>query len=275
MPFALFLPLAAVAAPAPVERFEHVSVQVIGRGSPVVLFPGLSSPRAVWDGVVPALARDHRVYVVQVNGFGGDDPGANVRPGVLEGAVAELHRLLARDGQRGAAVVGHSMGGLLALMLARAHPADVERIMVVDAFPYAGEMFAAGATVAAMEPQARAMRDRLASAPASPAIARAAAERMALTPDARGKVAGWSAAADPRVVANAFYEIMTTDLRRDLAGIAAPVTIIHPSGSEATYRRVYAPTPNVRFVGVADAGHFVMLDRPQAFADALSAFLRD
>ena len=58
-------------------RLAHISVVSIGSGDPVVLIPGLASPRAVWDGIAPELARGHRVLLVQVNGFGGDDPGAN------------------------------------------------------------------------------------------------------------------------------------------------------------------------------------------------------
>ena len=66
------------ATPAAETRMPHISVVATGKGSPVILIPGLSSPRAVWDGVVPGLAKTHRVYVVQVNGFGGDAPGANL-----------------------------------------------------------------------------------------------------------------------------------------------------------------------------------------------------
>ena len=40
------------------RQINHISVQVLGtKGSPVILIPGLSSPRAAWDGVAPALAK--------------------------------------------------------------------------------------------------------------------------------------------------------------------------------------------------------------------------
>ncbi|RYE02537.1 MAG: alpha/beta hydrolase, partial [Sphingomonadales bacterium] len=87
---------------------EHISVQVIGKGSPVILIPGLSSPRAVWDGVTPELAKSHTVYLVQVNGFGGDDPRGNLAPGVVDGLVAELHQLIATRKLVKPAVIGHS-----------------------------------------------------------------------------------------------------------------------------------------------------------------------
>src|SRR4051812_41625505 len=73
----------------------HISIMVTGAGSPVFLIPGLSSPREVWDGVVPDLAKNHTVYLVQVNGFGaGDSPGANLQPGVLDAVVSDLNNYI-------------------------------------------------------------------------------------------------------------------------------------------------------------------------------------
>lgn len=116
----------------------HISITAIGRGSPVVLIPGLSSPRQVWAAIAPQIASGDRVLLVQVNGFAGDDPGESLKPGLLDGVVADLHGYLTARKLGRAAVIGHSMGGLLALMLARAHPGDVSRLMVVDALPWSG-----------------------------------------------------------------------------------------------------------------------------------------
>jgi pimeloyl-ACP methyl ester carboxylesterase len=79
-------------------EMDHVSVKVLGTGgNPVFLIPGLSSPRATWDGIAPELAKTHLVYLVQVNGFGGEAPGANLKPGILTGIVADLDDLLATE----------------------------------------------------------------------------------------------------------------------------------------------------------------------------------
>src|SRR3546814_12581004 len=98
---------------------DHISVQATGSGAPVILIPGLASPRAVYDGIVPAIEGTHRVYTVQVNGFGGGDPGKNLAPGILDGIVADLDAFLAAHKLTGAAVVGHSMGGPGGFMLAK------------------------------------------------------------------------------------------------------------------------------------------------------------
>src|SRR5690606_32929837 len=99
---------AAQTAPANLIQMEHISVQVMGKGSPVILIPGLSTPRAVWDGVAPELAKSHAVYLVQVNGFGGEDPRANLAPGVIDGLVADIHELIVREKLNKPAVIGHS-----------------------------------------------------------------------------------------------------------------------------------------------------------------------
>ncbi len=282
----------AQAAPPPAKHADaattqmaHISVQTVGKGTPVILIPGLSSPRAVWDGVVPTLAKTHRVYVVQVNGFGGDDPRANLAPGILDGIVGDLHTLIVGSKLGTPAVVGHSMGGLVALMLARAHPGDVGRLMIVDSLPYIGEIFVPGATVAMLEPQAKAMREGMAAAygkPANAAANEALAARMALKPMSRTTVADWAAKADARVSAQAMYEDLTTDLRPDMASIAAPITLVYPwnaagptkPAADALYRKAYAAAPHMTYVDIGDAAHFVMLDQPVAFQAALDDFLR-
>jgi pimeloyl-ACP methyl ester carboxylesterase len=277
-------PAAVAASATATAHLPHVSIAVTGKGSPVILIPGLSSPRAVWDGVVPMLAKDHRVYLVQVNGFGGDAPGSNLAPGILDGIVADLHGYIAREKLGGAALVGHSLGGLAALMLAKAHPGDVGTIMVVDSLPFIGEIFVPGATVAMLQPQAAAMRDAMAATygkPADPAMAARVATRNASKAASQALVARWSMQADPRVAAQAFYEDMTTDLRPDMAGIATPITLVYPwsadgvsqAKADALYKGAYAKAPRVTFEPIADSAHFVMLDQPEAFRAALARFL--
>jgi pimeloyl-ACP methyl ester carboxylesterase len=284
---AVIQPMPAHAVPAAADRLiqmDHISVQVVGKGPPLILIPGLSTPRAVWDQFVPELAATHTVYLVQVNGFAGEDPRGNLKPGVLAGIVADLHALVVQEKLQGAAVVGHSLGGLAGLMFAKAHPGDLGRLMVVDSLPFLAVLFFPGATVASVEPQAAGMRDQMIASygqPANQAMAEGTAARLALTPEARAKVVAWTMAADPRVSGRAMYEDLVTDLRGDLAGISTPITLVYPysqfvpqAQADPLYRGAYAAAPHVSFVVVGDAAHFVMLDQPEAFRTALTAFLK-
>ena len=282
---AAFHPVAThAAASTRIMQMPHISAVSIGKGTPVILIPGLSSPRTVWDGVVPSLAKNHRVYVVQVNGFAGEAPGENLSPDILDGIVEDLHALIEREKIAGAAIVGHSMGGLVALKLAEKHQADPGRIMIVDALPFIGTLFSPAATAAMVEPQARAMRDAQVASygkPVSDAAAQAIADRLALKPVARALVSSWAKAADPRVSGAAMYEDMTSDLRPVMKTIATPITLVYPWSADgptslqadALYRAAYKDAPHVTFVDIGEAGHFVMLDQPVAFEDAVGAFL--
>ena len=275
----------AHAAPSVNERLPHISIQVSGAGDPVVLIPGLSTPRAVWDGVTPELARKHRVLLVQVNGFAGEDPGANLQPGILDGIVADLSSYVASHKPGRVRFIGHSMGGLAALKFAKAHPDQVDRVMVVDSLPFFAVLMDPNATADAVKPAAEAMRAKVASAygkPVDPAAVEANVKSLALKPESLALMKKWGAAADPRVTAEALYEDLTTDIRPDLASIKTPVTLVVPwsntgFGEERTlafYKHQYATLPNASIIGVAEAGHFVMLDQPQEFATAVANFVK-
>ncbi|QNQ11814.1 alpha/beta hydrolase [Sphingomonas alpina] len=264
-------------------QMEHISIQASGKGPAIFLIPGLSSPRAVWDGVAPELAKTHRVYLVQVNGFAGDDPRGNLKPGMLDGIVEDLNAFITKEKIGSAPMVGHSMGGLVALMMAKAHSGDVSRALIVDSLPYVGLIFNPNATVAAMEPQAKMIRDQMAAAygkPVNEANAERTANGLALKPESRAKVKAWILAADSRVSGQALYEDLTTDLRPDLATIRTPLTILYPWSdtgipkvrADALYQGVYKAAPSVSYVDIGDAAHFVMLDQPEAFMTALKGF---
>ena len=273
---------AHAAAPAE-QRLGHISIVTEGSGSPVVLIPGLSSPRAVWDGIAPELARNHRVILVQVNGFGGDGAGENLSPGVLAGVVGDVHAYLAAHKLGPAKIIGHSLGGLVALQLAKAHPEDASALMIVDSLPYIGDIFVPNATVAQLEPQAKAIREQMVASygKTDEAGAQRTAATLSLTPAAREKVQSWVEKADARVAGEAMYEDLTSDMRSDMARIATPITLVFPYSAampkeraEPFYHGEYAKAPHVTFAPVADSGHFVMLDQPQAFAAAVRAFLK-
>lgn len=274
-------PAPAVAASAAAAAPTRFTIEAIGKGPPVILIPGLSSPRAVWDGVTPDLARHHRVHRLQVNGFAGGPAGANADAGALAGIVDELAAYIRREKLGRPAVVGHSLGGLIGMMLASRHPDLVGRLLVVDAMPFFGPIMGA-ATVAELEPRAAAMRELIGRQPA-PVAAPAPVTvdpggAMSITPTGRIQVANWSARAEPRAVARLMYEDMTTDLRSDLGRITArPFTVLYAAGmgeavAKAIWEPQYAGSP-ARLVAVPGSYHFIMLDQPATFRAALDAFL--
>ena len=117
---ALAAPAANAAAPA-VQTIDRgrFTVEVSGSGPDVILIPGLASGRAVYDGVTPTLTQHYRVHRIQISGFAGQAAGPNDEGAVLEPTIEELHRYITDQSLDRPAVIGHSLGGLLGLLLAQ------------------------------------------------------------------------------------------------------------------------------------------------------------
>jgi pimeloyl-ACP methyl ester carboxylesterase len=140
------------------------------------------------------------------------------------------------------------------------------------------------ATVESVTPAAAAARDQMLAMPAEQFAAGQTMTlgRLVRTEALRSMVATWSIESDRSVMARAMYDVMTTDLRGDLASIQTPVTIVYAHdaamGPEAMvsglYTNAYAALPNHTMVRVDQSFHFVPLDQPEAFAAAVAEFLR-
>lgn len=278
--------IAAMLMAAPATAAEdptRFSVAVEGEGPDIIFIPGLMSDRAVFDGAVASLKGDYRAHRIQIAGFAGEPARGNAGGApILPAIVEELHAYIEAHDLDRPEIVGHSLGGLLALMLADAHPQDVGGLLIVDALPFYGMLFDPAATAASVEPQAAAFRDMMLAMSDEQYRAQQPRTLASLVKDEKGRAdaLAWSLASDRAIVAKAVYEDMITDIRPKLAGIAAPITVAYAVNDFATeervgslYRSGYADAPNVSLVPVEDSYHFIMLDQPARFAEILQDFL--
>lgn len=270
-------------APAPFTS-ARMKVEVRGQGPDVILIPGLTSSRAVWARTADMLDDTHRVHLVQVNGFAGQAAGANAEGPVFGPLRAELARYIQSQGLKRPAVIGHSMGGALALALAAETPDAVGRVMAADALPYVGLLMGPQATVERVRPQADGMRAAmLAMSPEQRAGgAPATLAGLVRDPAARARGVRESIGSDPAVAAQVVHDMMTTDLRPALAGTKVPITVLYAFDAElgapveridALWTGAYAGVPGARLIRVDGARHFIMDDQPERFAREVQAFL--
>jgi pimeloyl-ACP methyl ester carboxylesterase len=283
----LLIPATPATVAAQEAEYQRFSVEVTGEGPDVILIPGLATPRDVWQPTARELASRYRLHLVQVRGFG-EDAGINAEGPVLEPMVEELARYIAQEGLQKPAIVGHSMGGLAALMLGVHHPELPGRLMIVDALPWFGVLAAPGqeVTMETIEPQAAALRNGMIATYGQDLTSEQLAAQVqgqVLDPAHLPQLTEWAGRADPRVAGQLAYDDLTTDMRQEIALITAPVTVVFPwnetypprAQAEPFYRAQYAALPAVETVGVGAAGHFLMLDQPAAFLQALEGFLTE
>jgi 3-oxoadipate enol-lactonase len=99
---------------------------------PMVLVHGLGERATSWRPVIPAFAARFRVFALDMRGHGDSDwPGIYSFPLMCGDLVAALDGL----GLDKVTLVGHSMGGAVAFMVATRHPDRVERLIIEDASP--------------------------------------------------------------------------------------------------------------------------------------------
>jgi pimeloyl-ACP methyl ester carboxylesterase len=220
-----------------------------------------------------------------VQGFAGAPAEDNATGPVAAPVAEDLARYIAEQGLNKPAVIGHSMGGTIAMMLAARHPDSVGKLMVVDMVPFMGAMFGPpGATAESVTPVADQLYAAQTTGPEDQYRQQAAAAitGMINTESLRAGPLQDAAASDRAVSASAFRELVVTDLRPELARITAPTEVLYvkfndprmtPGITDAIYQASFATLPGAKLTRIDDSAHFIMLDQPARFAAEVNAFL--
>lgn len=252
-------------AAAPPFASRRIAVTVRGTGRDILLIPGLASGPAIWSGVVAALP-GWRCHLVHVRGFAGLAADANASGPLLAPLADEIARYVAAAGLKQPAIVGHSMGGTLAMMLGARGIAG--RVMVVDMLPAGAAMV--GGTASGLGFLADQLSGYLTGTVAG---RRYLAQIVGQAPGARGS--------DPDVIANALRDLANVDLGPQLPRITMPFAVVYAVGSDAQqaaaitarFRAAYAPRRDTRLLLIGPSGHRVMADQPARFIAMLKDFL--
>jgi pimeloyl-ACP methyl ester carboxylesterase len=259
---------------------DRISVEVDGKGPDLVFIPGLASSRDTWRATAGRLRGRYRLHLIQVAGFAGEPARANAAGDVLIPTAEAIDAYIVDQKLAPATVVGHSMGGTIALYLAEHHPRDLKKVLIVDAVPFFAQvMMGPAATVEQVRPIAEHIRT---GPPQSQGDTKKMIAGMVTGEADRARVEGWGRASDPSVIQRALADDLVLDLRPGLAGVTTPITILYPDyaplgvpagATDHTYGGYFAPMPGKTLKRVDQSLHFIMFDQPAAFAADLDAFL--
>ncbi len=246
-----------------------------GEGPALLLLAGRGDPRRYWDAEVAAFTPRFRVVTIDNRDAGESDPEA--APFTLADLADDAAVLLRALGISRAHVLGHSMGGMIALHLALRQPALLDRLVLVSTTaggwsPRALEALRQLPDPWIADPVERSLvAQRQMIAPAL--LAERDADLRALAALARGN----RLTLDGYLRQNA--AIAAHDLRDHLTRIAAPTLVIHgdldPLIPIRQGRELAAGIPGARPLFLPDTGHRPQLERPAAFRHAVAEFLGD
>lgn len=272
---------AAMLQPALAQSSLHVDAAYVtqtGNGPrAIVMIPGLASGAYVWDGIAPALASRYTVYTITFAGFDGERP---VQPPYLDTFTKSVEDLIAQEHLVKPILIGHSLGGALALRVAEEQPDRVGGVLLVDSMPIFPPP-QPGETAESRKAQAVSFRDSLLGVPPDQFADTVRRFMAYLVTDPKNVdyLSARSARSDRATYAGAAYELFLTDLRPGLAKITAPLEVLVPADSDekATetiplYAQVFSGA-HATLKPVVPSKHFIMYDQPRTFADDVNAFL--
>lgn len=248
-----------------------------GAGPGVLLVHGLAASPACWGELRAGLGKGYTIHQVHMRGFGGLAPPTGREHGrYLKSMADELAGYIRKTKRGPVSVIGHSMGGIVSLILARDHSDVVSKVMVVDVPSFFSVLINPFATEATFTAFAETTRRQYLGKSVSELEGelRRTTRRLVRSREDVDRVVEWGLASDQALTADVMAEVMTTDLRPDLKQIEAPVDILYAYEAamqisslaiDQLYASAYSGLNASKLVRIDEARHYIMLDQPARF----------
>lgn len=232
---------------------EIIHYEVLGRGRPLIFLHGWIGSWRYWVPTMQAASISYRAYAIDLWGFG--DTAKRPAMYTLENQMKLLENFLEVLGIGRIALIGHSMGAVVALNFARRHPEIVDRILLTE-----------------MPVEAAYVSPRLRTAPVAELtdwlLARQPANESARIEAPK---------ADPQAIQASLNELQGSNLRLLFQDLATPCLFIHGQNDPAVELPPQVVTDGLpersHYVVFEQSGHFPMLDETLKYNRLLSDFL--
>ncbi len=239
-----------------------------GRDS-VIILPGITSPAATWGFVAEKFGAAFDTYVIDIRGRGLSSASDSLDYG-LDAQAEDLIAFADALGLKRYSVVGHSMGGRIGIRAARAQPAGLVRLVMIDP-PVSG-------------PNRRPYPFQLSWYIDSMRIAREGADMNAIrafcptwTDAQLQSRAEWLHTCDERAVIASYDSFHTDDIHSDLPYIRIPAMLMTAGRGDVVraedVEEICSLLSQVVMAHVANAGHMIPWDDEVGFYRAFGDFL--
>ena len=239
----------------------------------IVLLHGYSASIEWWEEVAPRLARDRRVVAIDLVGHGGSEAPSEPQQFQVGDQASAVRRALTVLGVRQAVVIGHSMGGSVAAVLAARYPEVVERVVISDtpasgdlvAMPLLGKMVCWPVLGPAMDHFRQvpaitesSLQTGFAANFPVPQFAYRSLERLT-----------YKGVCDSKQGAPASVADTLTGLDKPVLVVWGETDVLTPTAPNVTRYSAAGMSPRI----IAGAGHSPMVEKPDEFLSAIGEFV--
>jgi pimeloyl-ACP methyl ester carboxylesterase len=251
-------------------------VSKTGKGKQAIIFiPGFASSGAVWDETKSVFEKDFTCYTLTMAGFAGVKPQPNPS---FENWKNEIANYIKNNKIEKPILIGHSMGGGLALAIAADYPELIGKIVVVDALPCLAALSdpsfksKENNDCSAMVTQMAAMNETQFYDMQKQTMPRLLADTSKLE-----TVVDWSVKSDRVTFAQMYCDFFNIDLREKIATIKCPSLILLESyfiNLKPAIEGQYKNLKTANFQYASKGMHFIMYDDKDWYLGQLNNFLK-
>lgn len=271
---AWFLSIASVLA----QEVPSFSVKIVGNGKPTaVLIPGYSCSGEVWDELIARYTNRFTFHVITFAGFAGEKAQQNPS---FKKWIDDLAAYISKEKLNQPVVIGHSLGGVVAMDLAANYPSIISKIIVVDALPSISALYNPSfkasefTNCAPMISQFTSLTDEQFLNMQKQTMPSMLADTTKIR-----KVISWAIKSDRATLAEIYCQFLNHDLRASLSLIKCPTLILlEPSfknfsaAMEEQFKLLSKKNSTIRY---ANKGlHFLMYDDPDWFLSEVGNFVQ-
>lgn len=257
---------------------QHIKISRSGKGTPVILLPGFACPGRVWDSTVINLDGKYEFHRVEYAGFNAVPPAGF--PWYDSIRIAFFNYIKQLKSKK-IILIGHSMGGTLALEAAAAFPGKIQKLVTVDGIPCIREIVMPGLKASQLSYNSGYNKTQLSLGENDfRKSVSVMAAGMTNRTDIKDSLVKWMLQADRKTYVYGYTDLLKTDARPVLSKIRARVLIIAAAfpGTASVQANLDKQFENVKAKTIRiipNTKHFVFLDDPLTFYKLVNDFLKN
>ena len=260
------------------SQTKAIKVEIIGKGNPILFFPGFTTPGSIWKETVYNLKFEKECHLFSYAGFNGNTP---IEMPWYEGIKESIFKYVKDSNLSGIIIIGHSMGGNLALDLAAEFPNKVTKVVLVESLPCMRELMMPGVpkeSISYDNPYNKRMLEM--DSLQFKNMANMMASNMTFKIDKIEVLTNWILEADRKTYVYGYTDLLKLDLRNILGEINSETLILGASFpnveiAKENYEKQYANLANKTIKMASNSKHFIMFDQAEWFYNMLNTFLAD
>ncbi|TCK67844.1 pimeloyl-ACP methyl ester carboxylesterase [Winogradskyella wandonensis] len=259
------------------ETPKPIHVEVIGQGQPILLIPGFTVPGDSWTNTVNRLKKDYECHIVTLAGFGGKPP---IKFPWLPKINEALEDYITSNKLENLLIIGHNLGGTVAIWLASRESLNLSKLILVDALPAAGALMFPNFNPNNLAYDSPFNNQQLAmSKDDFSKLADGMSKGMSLNPKDQEQIKHWILETDRKTYVYGYTDYLKLDVREHLKSIKIPVTILaaeQPFGKDTAlenYKSQYANLKAYDLIVAENSAHFIMFDQPEWFLQHINKSL--